>query len=92
MEGVAGSSLQRDIAALPSQLSVIRRQVELWVEACGLSDTLVEELVFSVNEEVTNAVEHAYPDEMGRVWIDAACLVGAVSVVVSDTGRACGSA
>lgn len=86
--GLPFGRLRFDVVAAPSQLFEVRRRLERWAQARGLGEELVEVMVFAVNEAVSNAVEHAYPDAAGHVWITAEHTVSDNLVLeISDTGQ-----
>lgn len=88
-DGTAATSrhLRFDVAAEASCLPSVRRRVELWSVLWGAAEEVIEDLVFAVNETVTNTVEHAYPSSSGRVWIEARWVPECVSLDVVDAGR-----
>ena len=48
------------LPAQPRQLRVMRRAVERWAAAVGLSDEVLDDLQYALGEAAANAVEHAY--------------------------------
>lgn len=58
---------------------------------CAQLDPTLDELgdiKTAVSEAVTNAIVHAYPEEMGTVWLRAAILGGdTLELTVKDRGR-----
>ena len=58
---------------------------------CAQLDPTLDELgdiKTAVSEAVTNAIVHAYPEEMGTVWLRAAILNGdTLELTVKDRGR-----
>ncbi len=77
--------------AEPGELRAIRRRVEHWAEAAGLSDDMVLDLQLALGEAVANGVEHAYRDgDAGVVTVNldlGGGLRPAVTVRVIDNGR-----
>ena len=58
--------------------------------AAQLDPTMDElgDIKTAVSEAVTNAIVHAYPEEMGTVWLKAAILGGdTLELTVKDKGR-----
>ena len=58
--------------------------------AAQLDPTMEElgDIRTAVSEAVTNAIVHAYPDELGTVWLKARILEGdKLEIVVKDKGR-----
>ena len=58
---------------------------------CAQLDPTLDELgdiKTAISEAVTNAIVHAYPEEMGTVWLRAAILGGdTLELTVKDRGR-----
>ena len=53
-----------------SELARVRRRVEAWAEAAGLSERAARQIRTAVDEAVANAIEHGLADpERGRVVI-----------------------
>jgi anti-anti-sigma factor len=48
------------LPAHPRQLRVLRRAVEGWAAAVGLSDDVLDDVQYALGEAAANAVEHAY--------------------------------
>jgi len=79
-----------DFPAHSGRLAGLRRDLETWLCAEGLSEDDVYDLVVAVNEAASNAVEHAYPPDRETGWVKARAHIapdGAVVAVVSDNGR-----
>ena len=58
--------------------------------AAQLDPTLEEinDIKTAVSEAVTNAIVHAYPDDIGTIWLKARILEGdKLEIVVKDKGR-----
>jgi len=65
----------------------LRRVARSWAEDCALDDDLAEDVVLAVDEAVTNAVEHAYPGQVGVVRLALSRGEGGeVTVTVEDEG------
>ncbi len=75
--------------AVPGVLHRMRDEVEAWAHDCGFRRELIDDLQLSVNEAVSNAVEHAYPpDPRGDVVVELARTGdGAVAARVRDFGQ-----
>ena len=54
------------LPAQPRQLRVMRRAVERWAAAVGLSDEVLDDLQYALGEAAANAVEHAYGEHRRR--------------------------
>ncbi len=72
-----------------SELAPIRSEVHRWLAPLGLTEDGEWDIVFAVNEAVTNAVEHAYAVATERdtvelsFWIEA----GAMCIEIVDHGK-----
>src|SRR3954453_21319681 len=68
------------------ELAPIRSEVRRWLAPLGLTEDGECDIVFAVNEAVTNAVEHAYIPATGHdtielsFWIEA----GAICIEIVD--------
>jgi serine/threonine-protein kinase RsbW len=74
------------LPALRSELDVARRYVEEAAAAFGFDADSCFELVFAVNEAVTNAIRHGAPDERGLISLSVVADVGRLTFVVRDCG------
>jgi anti-sigma regulatory factor (Ser/Thr protein kinase) len=77
------------LSALPQALAPLRRALSHWAVGTGLGTSRIEDLVLSVDEAVTNVVEHAYLDGPGELALLAAFRPdpARVEVTVTDQGR-----
>ncbi|HEX8520043.1 MAG TPA: SpoIIE family protein phosphatase [Pseudonocardia sp.] len=82
------------LPAHPRQLRVMRRAVETWAAAVGLSDDVLDDVQYALGEAAANAVEHAYGagggDGDGAFDYALTYLPGAgggIGVEVRDEGR-----
>ena len=57
---ITGSPHEVILAARPESPRAARNQVRAWLDAASWPTDLIHDLVYAVNEAVTNAVEHAY--------------------------------
>lgn len=57
---ITGSSHGVILAARPESVLTARDQVRAWLDAASWPPGLIHDVVYAVNEAVTNAVEHAY--------------------------------
>lgn len=78
----------RSLAADPTLLAPLRRELRRWLAATGLDGEGVDDVLLAVCEACTNSIEHAYRADARcvvdlRLHLDAGCL----HVVVRDTGR-----
>ncbi len=74
------------LPAVPSQLVIARDHVERAALAVGFDDRASHEIVFAVNEAVTNAIRHGRPDETGTIGLLIEHDRDGLTVVVSDSG------
>ena len=74
------------LPAASAQLVVAREHVERAARAMGFDDRATHEIVFAVNEAVTNAIRHGRPDEAGTIGLLIEADGDGLTVVVSDSG------
>ena len=74
------------LPAVPSQLVIAREHVERAALAMGFDDRATHEIVFAVNEAVTNAIRHGRPDQTGTIGLLIEDDGDGLTVVVSDSG------
>ena len=91
--GIAGDAdplgtLPRELRlpAIPAQLVIAREQVERAALAMGFDARTTHEIVFAVNEAMTNAIRHGAPDRDGTVGLLIEDDGDGLTVVVSDSG------
>jgi anti-sigma regulatory factor (Ser/Thr protein kinase) len=75
-----------ELRAHSSQLSVARRFTAAIAGAFGLEPARGAELVFAVNEAVTNAIRHGKPDAEGQIHITVLTEGNLLTFEVSDQG------
>ncbi|HEY4450901.1 MAG TPA: ATP-binding protein [Solirubrobacteraceae bacterium] len=78
--------------ALPASVPEARNVVASLAARHGASWDDLERIRLVVSEAVTNAVVHAYDEEVGNVHLTAAVISGDLTVVVSDDGCGWGCA
>ena len=74
------------LPAVPAQLVIAREHVERAALAMGFDDRATHEIVFAVNEAVTNAIRHGRPDQTGTIGLLIEDDGDGLTVVVSDSG------
>jgi anti-sigma regulatory factor (Ser/Thr protein kinase) len=74
------------LPAVPAQLVIARGHVERAALAMGFDERATYEIVFAVNEAVTNAVQHGSPDHAGTIGLFIEPGDDGLTVVVSDSG------
>ena len=82
-----GDRLSLRIAADPSKLASIRRNVTRWLMGHDVPRDAAADIVLASSEACANAIEHAYGPAEGSVDLDAAIDDGVITVVVTDAGR-----
>jgi anti-sigma regulatory factor (Ser/Thr protein kinase) len=92
----AGSTVEADplgalprelrLPALPAQLVIARGHVERAARTVGFDDRATHEIVFAVNEAVTNAIRHGTPDEAGTIGLIIEGDCEGLTLLVSDSG------
>jgi anti-sigma regulatory factor (Ser/Thr protein kinase) len=77
------------LPARPRSLSMVRHALARWAARTGLIASQIDDLVLSVDEAVTNVVEHAYADQRGDMALLAVFRLepARVEVSVTDHGR-----
>jgi anti-sigma regulatory factor (Ser/Thr protein kinase) len=85
--GPAGMApVELRLPAEPPQLVVAREHVERAALAMGFDARETHEIVFAVNEAVTNAIRHGSPDHAGTIGLTIEDDGSGLTVVVSDSG------
>jgi anti-anti-sigma factor len=80
--------LRESLPAEATELGAMRRRVDRWATAAGLSRDLLDDLQLALGEAAANAVDHAYPRSTGEFDYEVARDAwGGVEVVVRDHGR-----
>jgi anti-anti-sigma factor len=86
--GTRPEPFEAELPASPGILSPLRTQLDDWLIARGGSDEDTRAIRFAVLEAVSNVIEHAYPDDVGRVRVEGVHDdSGRICMTVSDTGR-----
>jgi anti-sigma regulatory factor (Ser/Thr protein kinase) len=74
------------LSAEPAQLATARDHVERAARAMGFDARGTHEIVFAVNEAVTNAIRHGRPDREGTIGLMIEDDGQGLNVVVTDSG------
>jgi serine/threonine-protein kinase RsbW len=74
------------LPAVPAQLVIAREHVARAALAVGFDDRATHDIVFAVNEAVTNAIRHGKPDQTGTIGLLIEPDGDGLTVVVSDSG------
>jgi anti-sigma regulatory factor (Ser/Thr protein kinase) len=80
------TKLELKLPAEPESLALMRRALERWLSAIGVSEETAYELKVACGEACMNAVEHAYPPGDALFEVRALNLGGNVEIVVRDFG------
>ena len=72
--------------ATPDSVPEARARVADFALAAGATPTQVDAVRLAASEAVTNAVLHAYRDEPGSIYVNAAVVAGELWVLISDDG------
>ena len=89
-KGVSPMRLELDPQGDGLHLREVRRTVRAWLDAAGLPEVMVEELVLAASEACANVVDHSGARATVHCpagWIDGAISDDAVRIVVTDRGR-----
>jgi anti-sigma regulatory factor (Ser/Thr protein kinase)/GAF domain-containing protein len=76
-----------EVPARPAELATLRRRLRLWLTRRGASTEEVDDVVLGVGEACNNAIEHAYEDERGLLWLRVEDDGGRLRATVRDRGR-----
>ena len=84
----AGAPIVRDLelVAHRSSLAAARRYTAQIASEFGLAPARTTELVYAVNEAVTNAIKHGMPDSAGRIRIGFVATADCLTFRISDYG------
>lgn len=83
----ADRSLTQTYPAVAASIARARRDVHQLALSTGTPTHRLEDVKLAVSEAVTNAVRHAYEDELGIVRLTAALAGGELWVLVGDEGH-----
>jgi len=75
------------LAARPSELQRAREYVDDAAAAFGFNRSDRFQLVFAVNEAVTNAIRHGSPDDAGTIGLRVSAVGDRLTLTVRDCGR-----
>jgi anti-sigma regulatory factor (Ser/Thr protein kinase) len=78
--------LEVEIPARPEELAPLRRRLKAWLTRRDVAASDVAEIVLAVGEACNNAVEHAYDQRPGNVWINVGEDEGVLRITVEDRG------
>jgi PAS domain S-box-containing protein len=79
--------LSLELAAEPSQLAALRRELRAWLRSQGLDPATGEEVVVAVVEAAANAIEHPHDPRSSVFRIEGRVTGDELVVRVSDSGR-----
>lgn len=52
-----------ELTSTPKKLVLVRNSIRKYVRACRLSPIYIDKIELAVDEAVSNAIEHAYPEQ-----------------------------
>ena len=76
-----------EMPARPEELAPLRRRLSAWLTRRDVPASDVAEIVLAVGEACNNAVEHAYAQRPGDVWIGVHEDDGVLRITVEDRGN-----
>ena len=79
--------LELTFPADPAQLAPVRTTLRSWLQRCGLSRRVAEEVLVAAGEACANAIEHGLRHAPGRIRLTADASVSRLRLTVRDTGR-----
>jgi anti-sigma regulatory factor (Ser/Thr protein kinase) len=85
MQGVV-HSMDETYEARASSVPRARTKLAEFAGAAGATPHQVDAVRLAVSEALTNAVVHAYREEPGSIYVNAAVLSGELSILISDDG------
>jgi anti-sigma regulatory factor (Ser/Thr protein kinase) len=85
--GILRSDVRLRLIASEDSLPVVRQALRSIGETVEADEEALEDAELAVTEALANAVEHAYPDERGPVWISFLPYEEEMLVSVRDFGR-----
>jgi anti-sigma regulatory factor (Ser/Thr protein kinase) len=79
---------QLRVPATAEHLPIVRQAMRAFLEADGVTDERIEDVLLAVTEACANVVQHAYRDDDGTGDVDLIAAIGdgAVTVTVVDSG------
>jgi PAS domain S-box-containing protein len=83
----AAAPLHLELPADPTELGKMRRDLAIWLRNAGADAEAVEVIQMACHEACSNAIEHGYSFEEGRVWVDAELDDGRVLLTIRDKGH-----
>jgi len=82
----AVASLNERYPAVPDSVPRARRELSAFAIAAGATGEQLEGIRLVVSEAVSNAVLHAYDEELGEIQVTAAVLPGELWILIADEG------
>jgi anti-sigma regulatory factor (Ser/Thr protein kinase) len=79
-------NLNETYSATPDSIAEARSRVAEFAVAAGATPTQVDAVRLAASEAVTNAVLHAYHDEPGSIYVNAAVVAGELWILIADDG------
>jgi serine/threonine-protein kinase RsbW len=79
-------NLNETYPATADSVTAARSRVADFAVAAGAMPTQVDAVRLAASEAMTNAVLHAYRDEPGSIYVNAAVVAGELWILISDDG------
>lgn len=76
-----------ELPSNPSALPAVRARLRVWLARRGVISAEAAEILLAVGEACNNAVEHAYPDDLGTIQVHVDEDGETLRTTVSDRGR-----
>lgn len=79
--------VEMKIPAKPEYVGVVRLTSSGISSRMGFSYEEIEDIKVAVSEASTNAIQHAYQEELGEVTVGFSCYEDRLEIIVADKGR-----
>jgi anti-sigma regulatory factor (Ser/Thr protein kinase) len=86
MMAVGELALNRTYPAVPASVPAARAALAELALAAGASEDRLDGVRLAASEALTNAVQHAYPDGAGSIYVTGAVTSGELWVLIGDDG------
>jgi serine/threonine-protein kinase RsbW/stage II sporulation protein AB (anti-sigma F factor) len=72
--------------ATPESISLVRHQMAVLAQDCGLDEMAISDVKLAVSEAATNALVHGYRNGAGKIRVEAGRAGGELVIIVGDDG------